>query len=392
MRRLIAVWVFCFLFASSSLDPETFLLDSNALSSLPNVVSSIEARFTDGMAVAERQEADQDAGSLKPKSQDRFESSLLNSTETDPSAAQLSESSPRKVSVAEMCDTVASAAQANNLPVGFLIRLIWQESGFDSSIVSRAGAQGVAQFMPRVAAEWGLRDPFDPLQALPASARLLRSLHEQFGNLGLAAAAYNAGSGRIQSWLSRRGKLPEETRSYVMNITGHAAEQWVKAAPHAVSFRIPRRAPCQEIAARSNDEAVPLPLPRLAPPAVVYASASASDGKPAAAVTKRVSLLVRTAAHNPPAPAPIIVASKAVGSKANGIKSNAMRITPVTLASGKRQQLILPVKLAAKSTPERPLRLAIMTEPKDKRASKVAAKAPANGRIQLAMATRSSRR
>jgi hypothetical protein len=391
MRRSIAVWVFCFLLASSSLDPETFLLDSNVLSSLPNVVSSIEARFTDGMAVVERDETDRGLAPLRPKTQDRFELSLLNSTESDPSAAQLSESSPRKVSVAEMCDTVASAAQANNLPVGFLIRLIWQESGFDSSIVSRAGAQGVAQFMPRVAAEWGLRDPFDPLQALPASARLLRSLHQQFGNLGLAAAAYNAGSGRIQNWLSKRGKLPEETRSYVMNITGHAAEKWVKAAPHAVSFRIPRRAPCQEIAARSDYDAVPLPLPRLAPPAVVYASASASDGKSADAVTKRVSLLVRSA-QNPPAPAPIFVASKALGSKANGTKSNTMKITPVTLASGKRQQLIVPVRLAAKSPVERPFRLTIMTEPKSKRASKVAAKPPANGRIQLAMATRSSRR
>jgi hypothetical protein len=69
-----------------------------------------------------------------------------------------------------------------------------------------------------------------------------------------------------------------------------------------------------------------------------------------------------------------------------------MKITPVTLASGKRQQLILPVRLAAKSPVERPLRLTIMTEPKAKRAIKVAAKSPANGRIQLAMATRSSHR
>src|SRR5205823_6421858 len=71
--------------------------------------------------------------------------------------------------------------------------------------VTRSGAraQGIAQFMPGTAAERRLLDPFDPVQALPKSAEFLRELRDQFGNLGLAAAAYNAGPRRVQDWLDR---------------------------------------------------------------------------------------------------------------------------------------------------------------------------------------------
>jgi len=154
------------------------------------------------------------------------------------------EPKPTKV---EMCRTLADAATAHNLPVGFFVRLIQQESDFDPDTVSSAGAQGVAQFMPAVAKEWDLSDPFDPHAALRASARFLSALREQFGNWGLAAAAYNGGSGRVQKWLDKRGKLPKETQDYVKIITGIPAENW-KGATHKVSFSIPAKAPCQEIA------------------------------------------------------------------------------------------------------------------------------------------------
>jgi hypothetical protein len=85
-----------------------------------------------------------------------------------------------------------------------------------------------------------------PQAAIAASARLLRNLVRQFGNLGLAAAAYNAGPRRIQDWLARKGKLPEETQHYVKTITGRPAENW-KAAKAASSVQnVPRQAPCQE--------------------------------------------------------------------------------------------------------------------------------------------------
>ena len=92
-----------------------------------------------------------------------------------------------------LCLMIESAARSHNLPLEFFARVIWQESRFEPGVVgprTRSGdrAQGIAQFMPRTAAERGLLDPFDPVQALPKSAEFLRELADQFGNLGLAAA------------------------------------------------------------------------------------------------------------------------------------------------------------------------------------------------------------
>lgn len=125
------------------------------------------------------------------------------------------------------CDTLNSAALSYGLPVEFFARLIRQESNFDPTSVSRAGAQGIAQFMPGTARWRGLADPFEPTQALYESARWLSELRDQFGNLGLAAAAYNAGPRRIRDWIAGRGQLPRETRAYVRIITGRAAEEWL---------------------------------------------------------------------------------------------------------------------------------------------------------------------
>ena len=122
------------------------------------------------------------------------------------------------------------AARAHDLPHDFFKRLIWQESRFKPYAVSPAGAQGIAQFMPGTAQWRGLADPFNPAEALHESARWLRELWRQFGNLGLAAAAYNAGPGRVSRWLAGRTGLPEETRSYVKIITGEPAERWSECA------------------------------------------------------------------------------------------------------------------------------------------------------------------
>ena len=81
--------------------------------------------------------------------------------------------------------------------------------------------------MPATAKRRGLADPFDPVQAIPASAKFLAELRAQFGSLGLAAAAYNAGEDRVSKWLAGRRGLPAETRDYVFSITGKSAE-WHK--------------------------------------------------------------------------------------------------------------------------------------------------------------------
>lgn len=146
----------------------------------------------------------------------------------------------------EICTSVAESAHSNALPVPFFIRLLFQESGFKPDVVSPAGAQGIAQFMPETAATVGLNNPFDPIQAIAASARLLGDLVRRFGNFGLAAAAYNAGPRRIQDWLDKKGKLPEETQHYVKTITGRPAETWKGRVKAKLAAVLPREAPCQE--------------------------------------------------------------------------------------------------------------------------------------------------
>lgn len=144
-----------------------------------------------------------------------------------PVQARRSEAMPRDV--AEVKRMAREAATAHALPVEYFLRLIKQESGFNHRAVSRAGAQGIAQFMPGTAANRGLKDPFDPAEALPKSAAFLSELTRQFGNIGLAAAAYNGGPTRVANWLAGRGGLPLETRSYVLAITGRTAEEWAPA-------------------------------------------------------------------------------------------------------------------------------------------------------------------
>jgi hypothetical protein len=117
-------------------------------------------------------------------------------------------------------------AETRGLPPMAFVRLIWKESRFNPRAVSPKGAQGIAQFMPATAEERGLDDPFEPKTAIVHSASLLADLRREFGNFGLAAAAYNAGAERVRAWLSGSSGLPWETRDYVQFITGRAAEEW----------------------------------------------------------------------------------------------------------------------------------------------------------------------
>jgi hypothetical protein len=153
-----------------------------------------------------------------------------------------------------ICLMIESAARESNLPLEFFARVIWQESRFRPDAIgpmTRSGqrAQGIAQFMPGTAGERGLLDPFNPVQALPKSAEFLAELREQFGNLGLAAAAYNAGPRRVQEWLAGTGGMPAETRNYVYAITGSSVEDWAKAGKGG---KQPERMPtssCRELMA-----------------------------------------------------------------------------------------------------------------------------------------------
>ena len=153
-----------------------------------------------------------------------------------------------------ICLMIESAARANGLPLEFFARLIWQESRFQTDAVGPmtrygARAQGIAQFMPGTASERGVLDPLNPVQALPKSAEFLAELRSQFGNLGLAAAAYNAGPRRVQEWLAGSGPMPSETRNYVRVITGSSVDDWAKAGKGG---KMPESAPpttCRDLMA-----------------------------------------------------------------------------------------------------------------------------------------------
>jgi hypothetical protein len=142
----------------------------------------------------------------------------------------------RKSFAETVCGEIAARTAEHALPEAFLARLIWKESLFDPGAVSPKGAQGIAQFMPGTAKRRGLDDPFDPSAALAASAAYLADLRALFGNLGRAAAAYNAGEERVRKWLSGKGGLPYETQDYVLAVTGRSHEEW-KAED--ASFEIP---------------------------------------------------------------------------------------------------------------------------------------------------------
>ncbi len=129
-------------------------------------------------------------------------------------------------SINRICQLIEVSAEKQGIPKDFFARLIWKESRFDHQAVSPVGAEGIAQFMPYTAKERGLADPFDVEQAIPASASFLHDLKAAFGNWGLAAAAYNAGTGRVSSWIRTGGFLPLETEDYVLDITGASADDF----------------------------------------------------------------------------------------------------------------------------------------------------------------------
>src|SRR5438477_262066 len=180
------------------------------------------------------------------------------------------------------------------------------------SAARAAGAEGIAQFMPTTAARSGLADPFDPLQAIPASAQLLRQLKQQFGIWGLAAAAYNAGPKRVQNWLAKGGLLPRETRGYVSIITGYSAEQWRGSQAQTDTLLSAQRLPCRSMAVFAElDEAARAAravqpdrtevVPAAVPPVVVrvrlaalFSKRQPSQSTAAPLANGRVALLART--------------------------------------------------------------------------------------------------
>ena len=129
----------------------------------------------------------------------------------------------KKIEEAELENIFAAASKEYGVPVYLLKAVAKAESSFNSDSVSQSGAMGVMQLMPETAAELGVEDAFDPEENIMGGANYLsQKLVEYNGNVELALAAYNAGSGNVAKY----GGVPpfEETQNYVKKVTAYMDE------------------------------------------------------------------------------------------------------------------------------------------------------------------------
>ena len=119
----------------------------------------------------------------------------------------------------DFSDFIRQAAQKYSLPENLITSVIKQESNFNSSAVSHAGAMGLMQLMPGTARLLGVQDGFDPEQNIMGGAKYLRQMLDQFGNVETALAAYNSGPGNIRKY----GGIPpfKETEQYVAKVLNY---------------------------------------------------------------------------------------------------------------------------------------------------------------------------
>jgi peptidoglycan DL-endopeptidase CwlO len=120
---------------------------------------------------------------------------------------------------AQYAGLVEQASAASGTPASLLAAILYNESRFQPDVVSSAGAQGIAQFMPATAAASGV-EPFDPSSAIPGAAKLLAQFHAAFGSWTDAVAAYAAGGGAVEA----AGGVPQDgsTPAYVAKTLSEA--------------------------------------------------------------------------------------------------------------------------------------------------------------------------
>jgi soluble lytic murein transglycosylase-like protein len=130
-------------------------------------------------------------------------------------------------------DIIAEAAAQYDLDPELIRAVMRAESAFNPMVVSPAGAQGLMQLMPELAAEMGVGDAFDPRENIMGGARYLRWLLDRNrGNVPLTLAGYNAGP----TVVSRYRRIPpfRETQNYVKRITGFLADAKAEARKESV--------------------------------------------------------------------------------------------------------------------------------------------------------------
>lgn len=134
------------------------------------------------------------------------------------SFADVYKSKAKNLGAPQSMDSIfAEASEKYGVPLALLKAVAKAESGFNASAVSPAGAMGVMQLMPSTASSLGVTDPFDARSNIMGGAKLLsQNLKRYNGNIDLALAAYNAGSGNVAKY----GGVPPfaETQNYIKKI------------------------------------------------------------------------------------------------------------------------------------------------------------------------------
>lgn len=121
-----------------------------------------------------------------------------------------------------MEDIFTQASQTYQIPKNLLTAIAYAESNFDANAVSHCGAQGVMQLMPQTARSLGVTDSFDAEQNIMGGAKYIRQMLDRYdGDVKLALAAYNAGSGNVDKY----GGVPDfkETKDYINKVMKYAA-------------------------------------------------------------------------------------------------------------------------------------------------------------------------
>ena len=193
-----------------------------------------------GLSSTDATDATSSTGSLSATASQEpagdFAAALQAATMADsssPTAAESESAAGASANGGEYDSVIEQASERYGIDPAVLHGLIQQESGFDPSAQSSAGASGLTQLMPGTASSMGVANPLNPTESIEGGARYLSQLTSQFGgNTEDALAAYNAGPGAVQQY----GGIPPyaETQSYVSKVLGYA-EAYRQTHPASIS-------------------------------------------------------------------------------------------------------------------------------------------------------------